>query len=95
MGIFSVILEFKKQIKKKKEMQKIKKIFDKIDSISRVKKIIKKPSVDKEEIFLVKKKQLSKEDEERLNSEFYWEQLQKIHSQNDDLTLQTLQEIRK
>lgn len=43
----------------------------------------------------IKKPELTKEEEERLNSEFYWEQLQKIHSQNDQLTMQTIQEIRK
>lgn len=31
----------------------------------------------------------------KLESEFYWEQLQKIHSQNDQLTLETLQELKK
>jgi hypothetical protein len=91
---------FKKPIKKKKEMQKkIEEIFDKMDNINRGKKIVKKTSVDKEEIFLVTKKyikkNISKEEEEILNSEFYWEQLQKIHSQNDQLTMQTIQEIRK
>lgn len=79
--------------------KKIEKIFEKIDKFNRVKKTHKKSSVDKEEIFLVTKKHikknLSKEEEERLNSEFYWEQLQKIHSQNDLLTMQTIQEIRK
>ncbi len=79
--------------------KKIEEIFDKMDNINRGKKIVKKTSVDKEEIFLVTKKyikkNISKEEEEILNSEFYWEQLQKIHSQNDQLTMQTIQEIRK